>query len=253
MLKTSAKLIKHDVLNNSVHSFVLQSDEIALIAKPGQFVNIFLDGFFLGRPISICEIFKDSIRIIFEVRGEGTKKLSKAAVNSEIDLLGPLGHGFKKIKPTDRILTIGGGIGVFPLLALTKIAQSCVSLLGFRSKENVLLLSEFEKNCDKTYITTDDCSFGEQGPVTNILPNIITKHFINRIAACGPKPMLKKIAEFANNAGIFCEVCLEERMACGVGACLGCQCILKLPNNQLQSAHVCSDGPVFDAARVLLD
>lgn len=250
MVKAIAEIIKKDCLQSGTYSFVLRNKQVAQEAKPGQFINILVDGFTLRRPISICEIFEDSIRVVFAIRGKGTAKMAEWNVGTKVDIIAPLGHGFKDVVLGEKLLIVGGGIGTPPLLELAKRSDYVKSILGFRNKDMVILEEDYIKQ-GTTIVCTDDGSYGENGLVTQFLLQSLKEEKFDRIAACGPKPMLKAIAEIANQYNVFCEISLEERMACGVGACLGCQCIIE-KNGEKQTAHVCKDGPVFKSDEVLL-
>ncbi len=223
--------------------------EMAEKVKVGQFVHIKLGGaFLLRRPISICDVNGDTITIIFEIRGEGTKWLADTKIGDELDILGPLGNGFDLEKAGSNPVFIGGGIGVPPLLMSAKNTENATAIIGFRNKDFVMLEREFEKICSEVYVTTDDGSYATKGFVTDVLKSVIGK--ATAVYSCGPTPMLKAIAEICDKNDVYCEVSLEERMACGVGACLVCACKVKAEENGEKFAHVCKDGPVFDAKEV---
>ena len=243
MVNIKAKLIKKTKLNELTYDFVLKTDDFFKNAVAGQFINVLVEGFTLRRPFSICEILKDSIRIVFSVKGQGTKKMATWQEGKLIDIIGPLGNGFKKAEKKDRCLLVGGGIGAAPLLEFCKQFEFAIVLAGFNCKEDVVLKEDFEKNC-KLKICTKDGSLGEKGLVTDYVLKQIEKNNINRVAACGPKAMLEIVAKMAKNSLIFCEISLEERMACGIGACLACQYIIK-KDGQEKAVHICKDGPVF--------
>ncbi len=243
MIKTTAKLIKKKELTKNVFSFHLECFEIANLAKAGQFINILVEGFTLRRPISICEITKNGLRIVFSVRGKGTKKMATWQEGKEIDILAPLGNGFSDSTEKDSILVVGGGLGVAPLLEVFKSNSKKIALLGFNKDEDVILKEDFKKY-GKTIIYTQDGKNFEKGLVTKDLEKILEKENINKIKACGPEKMLDAIKSIANKRKIDCEISLEERMGCGFGACLCCQKILEKDNEKI-SFHVCKDGPVF--------
>ena len=243
MIKTTAKLIEKKELTRNVFSFNLECLEIVASCKAGQFINILVEGFTLRRPISICEITKNGIRIVFSVKGKGTKKMATWQEKKEIDIIAPLGNGFSNSKETDSILVIGGGLGVAPLLEVFKSKTKKIALLGFNRNEDVILKEDFEKY-GKTIIYTNDGNQYEKGLVTKDLKKIIEKEKINKIKACGPEKMLDIIKSMAKEKKIECEISLEERMGCGFGACLCCQKILE-KNNEKISFHVCKDGPIF--------
>ena len=237
----------------NIYSFTIECPETAEVAVPGQFVHIRVDGFTLRRPVSICGIDhkKGTIRIVFEIRGEGTKQLSKLNEGTLIDMLAPLGHGFTVNADFKKVILIGGGIGTPPMLPLAEIyGEKAVVITGFRGSEAVILRNDFKKTGAELILCTDDGSLGIHGFVTQPLEELVNKGGIDAIYACGPMPMLKNIAAMAESKGIFCEISLEERMACGIGACLGCAC-RTVKNDEEYFAHVCKDGPVFNAKEVL--
>ena len=244
MFQTDAKLIKKEKLKSNVFSFWLECKKISEYSKPGQFVNVLVEDCTLRRPISICEIEKNLIRIVFVVRGKGTKKISTFQTDKYVNLIGPLGKWFSLHEKTkENALLIGGGIGCAPLLELQKKLNKSISLLGFNKKEDIILAKDFEKY-GELLIYTVDGSYGEKGFVTKNLEKIIRERNIKIIAACGPEKMLEAIILIAKKMKICCEISFEERMACGIGACLCCQKILNITGEK-KIFHVCSDGPVI--------
>jgi dihydroorotate dehydrogenase electron transfer subunit len=243
-------LIKKEELREGLFDFTIQNKEMAEKCLAGQFLHIKCGNkTMLRRPISICDVEGDNIRFIFEVRGEGTKELSQFKVGESLDVLGPLGKGFTLLDKSKKVIFIGGGIGIFPLLMAAKhYGENAIVLLGFRDKKTVVLKNEFEKLGCTVLIATDDGSEGYNGFVTDLL----NPQNIDGIFACGPKPMLIKTAKFAKENGIFCELSMEERMGCGIGACLVCACKTKKGEGTTFS-HVCKDGPVFNASEVIFD
>jgi 2-polyprenylphenol hydroxylase and related flavodoxin oxidoreductases len=229
--------IKSASCSGNAYDFVLLCSDVAKAALVGQFVHIKADGFYLRRPISICEISGDCIRIVFEVRGEGTAELSKLSVGDSVDILAPLGKGFTI--PRGEVFVVGGGIGVPPLLEAVKQAESAKAFLGFRNAESVILQEDFSKFCDTT--VTLEPEF-----VTFPLKKALESGRPSAILACGPAAMLKAVSALAEEFNVPCQVSLEQRMACGVGACLVCSCQTKYGVK-----HVCKDGPVFDAREVV--
>lgn len=239
-----------DRINNSAYRLVFQS-EIAEKAKPGQFVHIKCgQARILRRPISICGAANETVDIVFEVRGEGTDWLASRKTGDTLDILGPLGNGFPETG--GRILLAGGGIGVPPLLFVAKTRQNSDAVLGFRSEENAMLMESFSRVCDEVYITSDDGSIGQRGFAADAVKTAIEKQAYSAIYACGPKAMLKSVADVAARFAVPCYVSLEERMGCGVGACLVCACRIKKGATE-RFAHVCKDGPVFNSAEVIWD
>ena len=243
MFNDYAVLIKKDRLNENVFSFLLKCKEISSLAEPGQFVNILIEGLTLRRPFSICEVKEEFFRVVFRVCGKGTQKMANWQEGKRVNVIGPLGKGFKAIDKNEKLLLVGGGIGIVPLVQLSKKADFFIVLAGFNSKKEVILKEEFG-NCMELKICTVDGSYGEKGLVTNFIEDVIKKYDVNRIAACGPEKMLETVADVAKKCSVFCEVSLEERMGCGFGACLGCKHIFKV-NGYEKSLHVCKDGPVF--------
>lgn len=238
-------------LAKNTYSLLIDCPEAAAQAVAGQFVHIKVDGFTLRRPISICEIGERTIRIVFDVRGDGTEAMTRLNQGDMIDMIAPLGNGFTLLEPEQEVVVIGGGIGVPPMLETAKHYLHPTAILGFRTASAAILEEDFAA-CGADVITcTDDGSKGLHGFVTDALQSHLTQHKPALICACGPKPMLQGIVALAKQNGIPCEVSLEERMACGVGACLVCAC-KTVKNGEEFSAHVCKDGPVFKAEEVVL-
>lgn len=234
-------------LTPTIYDFFLQNEELAEITKIGQFAHVEVKGKTLRRPISICSVKDDIIRLVFEVRGEGTEILSKTKVGETVNIIAPLGKGFD-IDPNKKTILIGGGIGVPPMLyAAETLGKNAIVINGFRNRNAVILTEDFRKTGCKLIETTDDGSYGIHGFVTQPLVGIVNK--AEMICACGPTPMLKGISEIAHENGIKCQISLEQRMACGVGACLGCAVAVKSGENIVYK-HVCKDGPVFYSEEV---
>ncbi len=264
----NCKLIKAEKLTKDIFDFTLECPELAAKAQPGQFAQIRLPGHTLRRPISICGIDKaaGTLRFVFQIRGQGTAELAEFREGEEIEVLAPLGNGFP-IDPQKRTLLVGGGIGVPPLLGAAKeLGKNAVVVLGFRNRDAVILENDFAFTGAKQRIATDDGSYGFHGLVTELA----AKEEFETVFACGPSPMLKAVKALAESRGVPCWLSLEERMACGIGACLGCAVVLlKEPNDgkllEKQFAaerlladeswyygHVCKDGPVFDSRKIVL-
>ena len=195
------------------------------------------------------------LEIIFRVQGKGTEILSRKKEEDLVDIIGPLGYGTFKFEGYKNIAVLGGGIGVFPLYELAKNASKSATVntyLGFRNKEAVVVEEEFEKVSNKLVITTDDGSYKEKGFAIDFMKKDIEEHKVDMIFACGPHPMLKAVRQYAIENNIPCQISLEERMACGVGACLGCVCktTKKDHHSHVNNARICTDGPVFLAEDV---
>ncbi len=239
------------------------SKEICQQAKPGQFLNIkCCDGIntILRRPISICDIDKKNheLRFIFQIKGQGTSLLAGKNIGQTIDILAPLGKPFTISEEYTNPLLIGGGIGIFPLLYLAKsLPNKPITYLGFRNKDMLLLKSEFLKTSKELKVATDDGSYGHGGYVTDLLQNKVKENNTNKkvdiIYACGPTPLLKLIKEMANKYKIPAQLSLEQRMGCGIGACLVCACKIKTSNNTEEYKRICKDGPVFWGDEVIFD
>ena len=251
MVKELIKLIEKQQLQKNIFCLEFKSVNIANTAKPGQFINILVENFTLRRPFTIFEITNNKIKIGIKIKGCGTKKIATWNKGRLVNALGPLGNGFLAPKLTDRILIIGGGVGCFALLELAKHCNFCYSVLGFKTIDQIIATTEFEKYGPVQLCIENDKNY-TYNLVTEPLENLIKTHKINRIACCGPTAMMKAVFKIAKKFEIFCEVCLEERMACGIGSCLGCQCLTK-QNGKLCSKHVCCDGPVFNAKEVFFN
>ncbi len=225
--------------------FILKNKRLAEEAKAGQFVHIAIENGknILRRPISICDSFGENTRIIFEIKGAGTKWLSEREEGESLTLMGPLGNGFG-VYP-GKAFVIGGGIGTFPLYKLCKLLNKPEIFLGFRNKNMVVMEQEFASQ-GNLHIATDDGSYGYHGFAISLAEEKINECDV--IYACGPKPMLKAVKQLSEKYGKKAEISMEERMGCGIGACLVCVCKTTTGNRQ-----VCRQGPVFDAADVIFD
>ncbi|MBR6337924.1 MAG: dihydroorotate dehydrogenase electron transfer subunit [Ruminococcus sp.] len=247
-------IIAKKAIAKGIFDFTVLCPEVAKEAQPGQFVQIAAEGFFLRRPISICDIDKDkgTLRLVFEVRGKGTDKISQLNVGMNIDMIAPLGNGFK-VLPGKKAICIGGGIGTPPMLGIAKeYGKNAKAISGFRSAGIAILQDDFKAAGAQTILCTDDGTAGIKGFVTDALKAEIAKEKPDIIYACGPMVMLKGVASIAQENGIECQVSLEQRMACGVGACLVCVCRTVKDGREIFS-HVCKDGPVFDSEEVAFD
>ncbi|HAV43584.1 TPA: dihydroorotate dehydrogenase electron transfer subunit [bacterium] len=263
MILSQIKVLDHQEITPSYHRMVLESPAIARGAQPGQFLHIRISDRhepFLRRPFSIHRVRREKegqgeIEILYEVVGRGTEFLSKRQQGEYLDILGPLGNGFRIGSEGRRIekgaLLIGGGIGVAPLVFLceeliTNHQLPVTVLLGAKSQDNLLCEEDFRKLGALIKIATEDGSCGHHGLVTDLLPTVSPPS--SPIYTCGPYPMLKAIARATQEYHLSCQVSLEAHMACGVGACLGCG--LKTRQGY---KYVCKDGPVFDACEVIWD
>ena len=255
-----AKLLKKEELKPRILKFSVQADEIVNTAKPGNFIEIRVNDDiepFLRRPISIHNMDREKgiLEFIFQVKGKGTTILAKRNEGELIDIVGPLGFGPFKYSNFKNLAVIGGGIGVFPLYELAKSAKNenknVNTYLGFRNKDLVVLENEFKQVSNQLTITTDDGSYVQKGFAIDFLKKDIEAGKIDSIYACGPLPMLRAVRELALEKNIPCQISLEERMACGLGVCLGCAVkTAKSPKDAPEYWHVCKAGPVFQAKDV---
>ena len=249
--KENAVVVSQEQLADGIYSLWLKT-EAAQTAKPGQFISMYTnDGSkLLPRPISLCEIDKEAgtLRLVYRVAGKGTLEFSKLTSEHSIDVLGPLGNGFNLEE--GKAILIGGGIGIPPMLQLAKELNCEKSIvLGYRDEE--FLVSEF-KPYGEVYMSSDNGAFGVKGTVMDAIKEYGIEG--THIYACGPTPMLRAIQQYALENGIRAQLSLEERMACGVGACLACVCKSKEidDHSKVHNKRVCKDGPVFYAEEVEL-
>lgn len=254
--KCSAVITSQVSLAQGIYSMWLKfpkDNNIAAQAVPGQFVSLYCQegSRLLPRPISICEIngSEGLLRVVYRVVGQGTEEFSKLQAGDTIDVVGPLGNGFT-LKEGSAIL-IGGGIGIPPMLALAKSLKGKVSVvLGYRDA-TMFLKEEFD-SCSEVYISTEDGSVGTKGNVIDaIKANGLTA---DTIYSCGPIPMLRGVQNFAQENNIPAQISMEEKMACGIGACLACVCQSKEKDghSNVNNKRVCKDGPVFDSRDIIL-
>ena len=245
-----ARVISQKQIGTGIYDLTLQTEEIAPAAKAGQFVSLYCkDGSrLLPRPISLCSIDRQNrtLRLVYRVAGKGTEEFSGLEEKDEVKILGPLGNGFELLEK--KAFLIGGGIGIPPMLQLAK-ELNCekTAVLGYR--DELFLLEDFKAVCD-TYIATEDGSAGTKGNVLDaIRENALSADVIY---ACGPTPMLRALRAYANEHNMECYISMEERMACGIGACLACVCKSKEKDGHtnVHNKRICKEGPVFNAKEV---
>lgn len=250
--REQAVVIHQREISYGIYSMWLKTSNIASHAKAGQFISMYCnDGSrLLPRPISICEIDApdQALRVVYRVAGKGTEEFSRLNTGKQIEIVGPLGNGFPK--KGKKAFLIGGGIGVPPMLELAK-ELDCEKqiVLGYRDE---LFLHEEFKGLGDIYIATEDGSYGTEGNVMDaIRENGLTADIIY---ACGPAPMLRAVKEYASRNHVECWLSLEERMACGIGACLACVCKSKEKDSHtnVNNKRICKEGPVFRAEEVEL-
>ena len=255
IVEPNAQVIHNRVLAPGIHGITVHCPELAQEAQPGQFVQIQEEGFFLRRPISLAEINREAgtLTLIVEERGAGTAKLCQTAPGRSMNLLGPLGRGFTLLHSDAPVLIIGGGIGVPPLLPLGRYYGSKASVvLGFRTASAAILLEEFRGFGCHIVPCTDDGTLGTRGLVTEPVKELLSKHRPQLVYACGPMPMLGAVGRLAREWGVRCQVSMEQRMACGVGACLVCSCpVVDAEGKPDGYKQVCQHGPVFEGEEIL--
>jgi dihydroorotate dehydrogenase electron transfer subunit len=251
-IKKKSLIIENTMLAEDIYSMWLSAPDIAEASQPGQFVSLYSnDGSrLLPRPISICEIDREqgSVRLVYRIAGKGTKDFSQMKANDFIETMGPLGNGFTL--EGKKALLIGGGIGIPPMLELAK-QLNCEKQMVLGYRDITFLEKEFE-TYGKVFLSTEDGSNGTKGNVIDAIKANGLEADI--IFACGPTPMLRGIKAYALEHSIKAQLSLEERMACGVGACLGCVCKTKEidHHSNVKNTRICKDGPVFYAEEVEL-
>ena len=252
MKKETAKILSQNKIADEIYSMWIETTA-AKEAKPGQFIDVYVndDSKLLPRPISICEVKDDSLRIVYRVVGGGTKIMSTYQEGDEIQIIGPLGNGFDM--RDGKAILVGGGIGIPPMVELAKNLserkgkENVISVMGYR--DELFLVDELEQ-FSTVVIATEDGSTGTKGTVIDALDENGVDGDV--LYACGPIPMLKALKDWANSKDIECQISLEERMACGIGACLACVCKTKEKDehSNVCNKRICKDGPVFDANEI---
>ncbi len=277
MIQTKGKILSRKKITKDIFKICLYAPDICKAARPGQFINIRLTEMkdpLLRRPFSIHRIEGDRLEILLRVVGRGTEYLTKVPRNTTLDILGPLGHGFT-ISERPVAVLVAGGMGTAPLVLLAeelmKKDRRVFFLIGAERKTLLLCEEEVQSLGADVYVSTDDGSRGFKGFVTALLVSLLDEGKIPSEAqyyACGPDAMLHALVPIVSSRGLSCEVSLEEKMACGIGACLSCVCkvqpevaiarrglkeshIQTSPDFQYGHALVCSDGPVFDIEEVV--
>lgn len=235
------KIKENKPLTKDIMKMVLEGDT-SDITKPGQFVNIKLDGLYLRRPISVCDCEKDELTLIYKVVGKGTEQM-RDMTEGELDILSSLGNGYDLSLSGEKPLLIGGGVGVPPLYMLAKelcaMGKDVSVILGFNTESEVFYEEEFKNLGCKVYVTTVDGSNGTKGFVTEVMKDLEYTHFFT----CGPEPMLKAVWKESKTSG---QLSFEERMGCGFGACMGCSC-----KTLTGFKRICKDGPIMMKEEIL--
>ena len=229
-------------LTREVYEMTLRGDASAITA-PGQFVNIKVEGFFLRRPISVCDYGPDTLTLVYKVVGGGTAAMAAMRAGTELDLLTGLGNGYDLSPAGEKPLLLGGGVGVPPLYRLCRdlVAQEKAPtvILGFNTAGEIFYEEEFKALGVKVIVTTADGSYGQKGFVTDAMGGLDYTYFY----CCGPEPMLKAVYKASSTSGQFS---FEERMGCGFGACMGCSC-----QTITGPKRICKEGPVLRKEEIL--
>ncbi len=251
---TEARVLSQEDLGGGIYSMWIRTPEIARQARAGQFITLYTKDAsrLLPRPLSICETDrqKGALRLVYRVAGAGTREFAAYTEGDAVTVMGPLGNGFPAVPAGKKALLVGGGIGIPPLLQLAKeLVCEKTAVLGYRDR--IFLEKDFAPYC-AVEIAAEDGRAGVKG---NVLDAIREKNLTaDVILACGPVPMLRALKEYAGERDLQCYLSLEERMACGVGACLGCVCGSSEADAHSRVCYkrVCRDGPVFSAGEVKL-
>ena len=226
----------------SVYKMTLKGD-VSPISSPGQFVNIKLDGFYLRRPISVCDYDDGTLTIIYKTVGKGTEYMSGLKKGDRLDILLALGNGYDLSAKCDKLLIIGGGVGVPPMYNLTKelikSGRQANVILGFNTADEIFYVDEFAALGANVTVTTVDGSVGVKGFVTDAMSGIDYDYTF----CCGPEPMLKAVYNASDKDGQFS---FEKRMGCGFGACMGCSCKTKYGNKR-----ICKEGPILKKEEII--
>ena len=253
--KETAVILEQREISEQIYSLWLHADDIVREARPGQFVSVYCrdESRLLPRPISICELDKESgrLRLVYRAVGAGTQEFSFYGPGETLELVGPLGNGFPLDKGYEKPLLIGGGIGVPPMVELAKWLPGDKAIVSGYRNGDLFLKEELSRNA-ALYVATEDGSAGTKG---NVLDAVRENRLeADAIFACGPAPMLRALKAYAAEQGIDCYLSLEERMACGIGACLACVCTSKDvdAHTNVKNKRICKDGPVFAAEEIEL-
>ncbi|MBN1622903.1 MAG: dihydroorotate dehydrogenase electron transfer subunit [Clostridia bacterium] len=244
---------KSEFCENNILLRIRQA-QIADKAYPGQFVNIKCPGdgsLILRRPISIMNASPNEgwFEIAFEIRGKGTRLLSEVNVGDTLDIMGPLGKGFEYSYDYRRIAVIGGGIGIYPLYFLGKKMTECEIdvFMGYRCADRVVLSNDFDREGCSVYLSTDDGSAGYSGYITSLFKKVYEPGRYDMIYVCGPEIMARTVTAILGEEKSICQISMEERMGCGIGACLVCTCAVN-DKGVFTRKTTCKDGPVFRAS-----
>ena len=244
MIEVTYTIAENAPIASDVYLLKLEGDTSAITA-PGQFLELKLSGFFLRRPISVCDWEDGELTLVYKVVGHGTAQMAAMAPGESLDILTGLGNGYDLTLTGEHPVLVGGGVGVPPMFGLAKrlraMGKEVQVILGFNTREEIFYEEAFQALGCTVYVTTVDGSYGTPGFVTDALKNLSYSHF----CACGPEPMLKALYAASTTSG---QMSFEERMGCGFGACMGCSC-----KTLTGSKRICKDGPVMKKEEILWD
>ena len=242
MKQSIFKITSNEKIARDIFKMTLAGDTSAITA-PGQFVNIKLDGFFLRRPISVCDCVEENLTLIYKTVGHGTEQMSRMENGDELDLLTGLGNGYNTKKSGGSPLLVGGGVGVPPMYMLCREliseGKNVTVVLGFNSKDDVFYENEFRALGADVHIATADGTYGTKGFVTDVIKDMQYTFFYT----CGPEPMFRAMHKIMKTPGQYS---FEERMGCGFGACMGCSCKTLTGNKR-----ICKEGPVMESEEII--
>lgn len=242
MKQSIFKITSNEKIARDIFKMTLAGDTSAITA-PGQFVNIKLDGFFLRRPISVCDCVGENLTLIYKTVGHGTEQMSRMTAGENLDLLTGLGNGYNTKISGGNPLLVGGGVGVPPMYMLCKEliseGKNVTVVLGFNSKDDVFYEDEFRALGADVHIATADGTYGTKGFVTDVIKNLQYTFFYT----CGPEPMFRAMHKIMKTPGQYS---FEERMGCGFGACMGCSCKTLTGNKR-----ICKEGPVMESEEII--
>ena len=246
-----ATIVKNEKIAENIHAVTFDLGETPAV-RCGQFGNISVGGtHLLRRPIAVCKVEGNEVTFCYQIKGEGTQKLKTMGAGTRLNVLMPLGNGFYVEEEEKKVALVGGGVGVFPLISVLRQyggEKEISAYIGYRNKAAVCGVEEFEK-ATKFVGVTDDGSYGEKmNAVQAFEKDLQTGNRPDVVLACGPTPMLRALKTLVEREALPCYVSLEERMGCGIGACLVCVC----DKTDGKKARVCKDGPVFNAKDVVL-
>ena len=249
MREVTAVIAENRAIARDIFSLTFDcGEEIAV--RPGQFCMLGVTGFPLRRPIAVCKAAGSLVTVCYRLKGEGTRALARLAAGEALQVLLPLGNGFYLGAQEKRVALVGGGVGIFPLISVIGVyagQRALYAYMGFRNREALCMEQELAR-CEKLTLASDDGSFGFHGTSVQAFLQEVDAVRPDVVLSCGPTPMLRALKQGMQGRGIPVYVSLEERMGCGIGACLVCVC------NKTDGAHarVCKDGPVFEIGEIEL-